>query len=200
MSVTITGDFESLLDGGTVEFTASRGRVKVGPYVEASPAHHMPAWMEVELFGFDGPNAFARIELRENVPRLVEFGFRSGPDAREIMPKDLREVDLYSVIDALYRGFVIRMDHGRAKHDLDSDSDFSRQIRDFLDQRRSGKRRVTGALLAQVAAVYRENIEHAPTAAVARTFGVKHRQATDYVKQARDRGLLPPTKQGRAKA
>jgi hypothetical protein len=29
---------------------------------------------------------------------------------------------------------------------------------------------------------------------------VKHRQATDYVKQARDRGFLPPTKQGRAKA
>lgn len=176
--------------------------LKVGPYVEAAPGHHMPAWMEVELFGFDEPDAYARIELRDNVPRLVEFGFRSGPGAREVMPKDLRGVDLYSVIDMLYTGFVIRLDHDdrMVRYDLDPDSDFSRQIRNFLDQRRSGKRRVTGAFLEQVAAVYRENIEHAPTATVARTFGVKHRQATDYVKQARDRGLLPPTKQGRAKA
>lgn len=63
-----------------------------------------------------------------------------------------------------------------------------------------GKRRITGAFLEQVAEVYRNNIDHAPTEAVSRTFGVKHRMATDYVKQARDRGLLPSTRQGRARA
>ena len=106
------------------------------------------------------------------------------------------------IIDVLYNGFVIRYDRAAKKvgYSMDPDTEFSREIREFLEQRRSGKRRITGAFLEQVAEVYRANIDHAPTEAVSRTFGVKHRMATDYVKQARGRGLLPPTKQGRAKA
>lgn len=178
-------------------------RLRIGPYVEAAPDHHMPQWLEVELFGFDEPDTYCRIELRDNVPRLVEFGFRSGPDAREIMPKDLREVELNSVFDGLYSALVIRVDREERlvmMGDPKTDNWLTQEIREFLTDRRNGKRRITGDFLKQVAQVYRDNIEHAPTAAVARTFGVKHRQATDYVKQARDRKLLPPTKQGRAKA
>jgi hypothetical protein len=177
-------------------------RLTIGEYVEAAPDHRMPAWLEVEFFGFDEPNTWARVELRNNVPRLVEVGWRSGPGSREVMPKDLRGHDLDSIIDGLYSGFVMRVDHTARKVEcaLDMDSEFSREIREFLDQRRSGKRRITGAFLEQVAEVYRANIDHAPTEAVSRTFGVKHRMATDYVKQARGRGLLPPTKQGRARA
>lgn len=177
-------------------------RLALGEYVEAAPDHHMPAWLELELFGFDEPNAWARVELRDNVPRIVEFGLRAGPSSREVMPKDLRDIDLYGVVGVLYNGFVIRVDHDAKKveYSLDADTEFSREIREVLEQRRSGKRRITGAFLEKVAEVYRANIGHAPTEAVSRTFGVKHRMATDYVKQARGRGLLPPTKQGRAKA
>ncbi|MBN7544903.1 hypothetical protein I3U58_14015 [Mycobacteroides abscessus subsp. abscessus] len=178
-------------------------RLTVGPYVEAVPDHHMLEWLEVELFGFDEPDTFCRVELRNNVPRIVEFGFRSGPEAREVMPKDLREVELNSVIDELYSALVIRVDHKERLvmiGDPATNNWLTREVREFLADRRSGKRRITGEFLMQVAQVYRDNIDHAPTAAVARTFGVKHRQATDYVKQARDRGFLPPTKQGRAKA
>jgi hypothetical protein len=92
---------------------------------------------------------------------------------------------------------VVEADGYRIK----TDDDVARAAREFVITRRSGqKRRITGDFLRQVAEVYRTNIGHAPTEAVARTFGVKHRQATDYVRQARDRGFLPPTKQGRAKA
>ena len=179
-------------------------RITIGPYVEAAPDHHMPEWLEVVLFGFDEPDTSCRIELRDSVPRLVQFGFKSSPEAREIMPKDLREVDLYSVIDELYTALVIRVDHEERlvmiADPKEDDNWLRREVREFLTDRRAGKRRITGDFLGQVARVYRDNIDHAPTAAVSRTFGVKHRQATDYVKQARDRGLLPPTKQGRAKA
>jgi len=187
-------------DGVSVVETATY-RVTLGAHVEAAPNHHIPEWMEVELFGFDEPNAWARVELRDSVPRLVEIGWRSGPNAREVVPKDLRDNDLTGIVESLYAGMVIRVDH----HDKTvrmgyPDSWFSREITEFLRQRRTGKRRITSEFLKQVAQVYRDNIGHAPTEAVARTFGVKHRQATDYVKQARERKFLPPTKQGRAKA
>lgn len=177
-------------------------RLTIGPYVEAARDHHMPAWLELEFFGFDEPNSWARVELRDNVPRLVEFGLRAGPDSREVMPKDLRDIDLNQMISVVYNGLVIRYDRDAkiVGYSLDPETEFSREIREFLEQRRTGKRRITGAFLEQVAEVYRANIDHAPTEAVSRTFGVKHRMATDYVKQARDRKLLPPTKQGRAKA
>lgn len=187
-----------------VESETDQYRLRIGPWIEAVADHHMPEWVELEVFGFDEPDAFLRIELREAVPRLVELRFRAGPDSREVLPKDLREHDLSGFIDTFYGGLVIRVDRGSDKtvvgYSLDPETDFSRQVQNFLQQRRSGKRRITGDFLSRVAQVYRANIDHAPTDAVAKTFGVKHRQATDYVKQARDRGLLPPTKQGRAKA
>jgi hypothetical protein len=176
-------------------------RVTLGPFVEAAPNYHMPAWLELDGSVVDEPGIHARVELRDDIPRLVEVGWRAGPDSREIKPKDLRGHDLSLIIDMLYRRFVIWVDHENRKvWEADLDSALSRDIREFLDQRRTGKRQITTGFLKAVAQVYRDNIEHAPTEAVARTFGVKHRQATDYVKQARDSGFLPPTKQGRAKA
>lgn len=170
-------------------------RMTIGPYVEVTPGHHMPSWLEVEILGFDEPNISARVELIDNVPRLVEFALRSAPGTREVMPKDLRGHDLSHII-ARYTWFVVRDDGSSVtgvRHDV-------REMRELVEQRRTGKRRINAAFLEQVAEVYRANIDHAPTEAVSRTFGVKHRMATDYVKQARDRKLLPPTKQGRARA
>lgn len=160
---------------------------------------HMPEWLEVEFFGFDEPNGYVRIELRDDVPRLVEMGWRAGPDSREVRPRDLRGHDLDSIIDDLYAGFVISVDHEERVVYTQGET-IDRDLKNFIADRRSARPRITGKLLEGVANVYRANIDHAPTEAVARTFGVKHRTATNYVKQARDRGLLPPTKQGRAKA
>ncbi|MEZ5211266.1 hypothetical protein [Gordonia sp. (in: high G+C Gram-positive bacteria)] len=165
---------------------------------------HMPRWLVCEFFGYDEPNSWARVELRDQVPRLVELGWRAGAESREIKPTDLRGHDLNAIVEDLYATFVISV--------IDKDKDtklvlhhggveeIDPGVRRFLEDRRSPRPRITGALLKDVAKVYRANIKHAPTEAVAKTFGVKHRTATNYVKQARDRGLLPPTKQGRAKA
>jgi hypothetical protein len=189
---------------GGFESEGEQYKLRVGPYVEAVPDHHMPEWVELEACGFDEPDVCLRIELRDGIPRLVDLRFRAGPNSREVMAKDLRDHDLSGFVETFYGGLVIRVDRGDGKtivrQFLDPETQFSRQIHNFLRQRRSGKRRITGDFLARVAEVYRNNIDHAPTEAVAKTFGVKHRQATDYVKQARDRGWLPPTKQGRAKA
>ena len=74
--------------------------------------------------------------------------------------------------------------------------------RKFTDQLRAGpgNRVITPELLKSVADVCRRNIGHAPTQAVARTFGVKSRMASNYVDRARQARYLPPTQQGKKKA
>lgn len=171
--------------------------VTVGEYVPNGPLL-MPSFVEARFFGFDEPDSWARIELRDGVPRIVEIGWRSMPDAREVQSKDVDALDFRYLIDTLYTAAIRYED--RDRHSSGDDADFERFVRNYLHERRTGKRAITAEFLRHVAEVYRANIDHAPTEAVARTFGVKHRQATSYVKEARSRGFLPPTKQGRAKA
>ena len=172
-------------------------RATVGNYVTVGD-HLMPSFVEVVFFNFDEPDSWVRIELRDNIPRIVEVGWRSAPTAREIKSKDVRALDFTDLIAVFYTAAV--RDGRGADRSPDQDADFERVVRGILEERRTGKRRITGEFLQQVAAVYRANIDHAPTEAVARTFGVKHRQAGGYVKEARKRGLLPDTNQGKAKA
>ena len=63
-----------------------------------------------------------------------------------------------------------------------------------------GYRSITPEFLKAVADVYRRNVDGAPTATVAKAFGVKRRMASQYVDRARQAGLLPPTTQGKKKA
>lgn len=164
---------------------------------------YLPTWFEFESNGYDAPNTWTRVELDdEGVPRVVELGWRVRDHQREVRQSDLRETHVSSIIDVLYAGFIIEVREHEGIANLGGPgSEQQVAIQDFLEELRSpGKRRVTGDFLREVADVYRTNIDHAPTQAVARTYGVKLRQAGDYVKKARDRGFLPPTKQGRAKA
>ena len=165
---------------------------------------YLPTWMSIEANGFEAPNSWARVELdNAGVPRLVELGWAVVNDhQREIRQSELRAAQVSTIVEVLYAGFIIEVEDHTGITNLGGPG--SRQqvaIQDFLDELRApGKRRVTGDFLREVADVYRSNVDHAPTQAVARTYGVKLRQAGDYVKKARDRGFLPPTKQGRAQA
>jgi hypothetical protein len=66
-----------------------------------------------------------------------------------------------------------------------------------LAPRSSSSAAVTPALLAEVARVYRENLDGNPTEAVAKYTGREHRTAALYVQRARKAGLLGPTSPGR---
>lgn len=167
--------------------------------------HLMPLWVEGTISQPLEPVLKFRIELVDEVPRVTELSFTSPPGHREVKQKDLRDVVLTDLIDQAYGMWIIEVDLSTPGElgliAAVADSEVVPEIRRFLDGRRSaGKRRIDTALLTEVARVYRENIDHAPTEAVARTFGVKHRMASNYVSKARERGLLPDTKQGRAKA
>ncbi|WP_068179710.1 hypothetical protein [Mycobacterium sp. UM_CSW] len=171
-----------------------------------------PVWLEVTIEGHDGPNLFRRIEVRDGRPEIVAMGWWSRPGQREVMQKDLRNARVASFLDELYPAFVLRIDP-KAKKVIPAvgsqemaargeDPPAFYAARKFVDQLRSGPehRAITPELLKSVADVYRRNIHHAPTQAVARTFGVKSRMASTYVDRARQAGYLPKTKQGKKMA
>jgi hypothetical protein len=163
----------------------------------------LPTWLEFETDGHDEPNSYCRVEIRDDVPRLVELGWRVREHQSEIRQKYLRETNVAAIVDVLYAMTITEVRDGEAILNLGAQgSDQDRKIRGFLGELRlgKGKRTITSELLRQVADVYRANIDHAPTEAVARTFGVRSRMASGYVQRAREYGFLPPTKQGKKQA
>lgn len=179
-------------------------RIRVSGRLVAVEDRLMPAWLELESDAdVDNPSTSARIEVRDGVPRLVQLGWRSLPGQPEVLQKHLRATQVASLLD-LFAGFTFRLNEAQrlVEFSVDPDTEFSIETRNFLAGLRQspGNRRITSEFLQRVAEVYRDNIAHAPTQAVAKRFGVKPRQASVYVDKARQRGFLPPTKQGRKKA
>lgn len=164
----------------------------------------LPAWVEFDLSGHNEPDMHLRIELREQVPRLVELSFLARPDQDEVRQKHLRAVELASLVNTVYRHWIFEVRDvwrdqpggmaipaiGDKQHAL---------LRNLVDDMRTGRRNIDSRLLRQVAEVYRTNFEKAPVEAVARQFGVKPRMAHEYVRRAREHGFLPQTTQGKKK-
>lgn len=164
----------------------------------------LPAWVEFDLYGCDEPDFHCRIELRDDVPRLVEISYRASEKQSEIRQKHLRATELANIVNTIYRQWVFEVRDvwrdepgGMAVPTIGDEQ--NRVIRDVVDDLRVGRRHVNAELLRQVAEVYRANFDKAPAEAVARTFGVKPRMAHEYVRRARERGFLPPTTQGKKK-
>ncbi|MEE2852238.1 MAG: hypothetical protein VX424_06240 [Actinomycetota bacterium] len=161
----------------------------------------LPRWVELETKSRGEPSEFARVEIRDGVPRLVELHWKAAQGQREIRQKDLRGRQVSTYLDDVYRQAVIQVRDGQPLLNIAGmGSTQDRKVREVLEEARAateGKPRKTAEFLQQVAAVYKAN-PAAPTAAVARTFGVKIRQASNYVDSARERGLLAPTTQGKA--
>ena len=178
-------------------------RLKIsGEFVHVADSW-LPTWIEFEVRGHDGPNQRARVEIRDDVPRLVELCWCAGEHQREIRQNDLRQASVAKLLDDVYAMTVIEVRDGEAVLNLGPEgSEQDKKMRTLLEELRvdKGKRRISTELLRQVAEVYRANFDHAPTEAVARTFGVRSRMASSYVQRARERGFLPPTKQGKKQA
>jgi hypothetical protein len=181
--------------------------LRVSGEYEAVGDRYLPTWLEVSIDGHDGPNLFRRLEIRDGRPEVVAMSWWSRPGQREVKQKDLRNMRVASLLDELYPAFVMHMDRENKKlivavSEQGGDPPGFYGARKFVDQLRAGpgNRAITPELLKSVADVYRRNIDHAPTQAVARTFGVRSRMASTYVDRARRRGYLPPTKQGKKKA
>lgn|GEM_PF-2193256 len=171
----------------------------------------VPEWVNFKFVnGPDMPTNIGRIEIRDGVPQCVKLALIAGPADREIRQTDLRSIEINSLVTDLMAAFSIHVDQADPKLTVfrsglpgaDGPGPTFAAARRFMERQRRGPgtRDITPAVLQRVAEVYRANIDRAPTEAVAKAFGVKSRMASTYVQKARERGYLPPTKQGKKQA
>lgn len=159
----------------------------------------MHLWAEFESTIGKGesrlPMWFARVELREDGrPRIANIGFESLDGQREANGPDFDR--LRSTVMLYYSAFCAELGpDGEPSSRNDRDAD--KRIAEFIDQRRTGRRRLKSEDYQRAAQVYTDNIDDTPTKAVAEAFGVGIRRAGDIVAQCRRRKFLGPTKQGR---
>jgi hypothetical protein len=179
-------------EGQLIEWTRSHGYETIGGVKVA-------AWVSQRRYGRGGPDMFVKVAVRDGSPEVVELCFTSQPGQSEVRQKHLRAVDVGRLATDLYTYEVTEADAD------DSPWDYARAERTaekFIERQRLPRdyRVITDDVLRKVAEVYRQNIGHAPTKAVAKAFGVRDRMASTYVDRARQAGHLPPTKQGQKKA
>ncbi len=162
---------------------------------------HIPTWIEQRQLGGSGPDTFIRVELRDGSPQVVQLSFSSGQQQNEVQQKHLRSVDVDRLATDLLAPWIAEefTEPGASRDEYER---AERIAIKFLERQRLPReyRVITHDFLKSVGEVYRQNISHAPTKAVAKAFGVKDRMASTYVDRARKAGYLPPTKQGQKKA
>lgn len=148
------------------------------------------------------PEVLITFEVRDGVPQCRRVEVRRTEASREVKSSDLRGVSLEDALETA----VARAAY--ATIDLDGRISISRGPTDATEDRatvqivrevrRDSRRRMNDDMLRDVARVYREHVGDRPTAAVADVFDRSHRTAALYVQQARQRGFLGPTSQGKA--
>ena len=187
------------------ESLGARLRISEEPVVLED--HWIPRVLEILLEGDGEPETYARVEVSESGPKLVELRFSSvDPDSRGIRQADLRSVVVAAVVEDFVAGFTFRVQRDEAggaevQVPVYGSPAYVDALR-FVGRMRAGRtsRDITPQLLERVAAVYRDNITGRPTKAVQHHFQVSQRMAAEYVSRARKRGLLPPTKRGKKQA
>jgi hypothetical protein len=161
----------------------------------------VPKWIEHHRHGISGPDVVIRVEVRDGSPELVELSFQAQPNEGGIQEKHVRAVKTNKQAEDLYAALVADFS-SNPTHGSEAYADVIRRAANFVEQQRLPReyRRLTDDVLRKVADVYRDNIRHAPTQAVAKHFGLQARMASTYVDRARKAGYLPSTNQGRKKA
>jgi hypothetical protein len=147
----------------------------------------------------DDPVVRLSFEVIAGVPQCRRVEITAVDGGREVRPSDVHHVHVEDVLEVIYPKVGLTVDDGS-----DLEQGWSGKLggegvlRAVRSARKGRPRTMTPALLAAVAATYREHIDGAPSAAVARRFEVSPRTARLYVQRARQAGLLGGSIPGRA--
>lgn len=132
-----------------------------------------------------------KFEIQDGVPRCVSVILGSPPGLDELTAQDLRKVQIENALAAVLDFFA----GTNAQHPYTYATSRTAGANLIRKRRRHA---VTEDVLREVAEVYGENIDGAPTQAVAAHFGVELRTASQRVKRAREAGFITQTaKSGR---
>jgi hypothetical protein len=176
---------------------------RVADHSEVIEGVEVPRSIEVTTSGGADPDMHVRVELRDGSPVLTELSWKSGPGQNEIQQKHLRQTEVAKLVTDLVVSTIWSGDVRRGETpDVAALRESKMTAQRFVDRQRLPRERrvMTDGFLRNVAEVYRENIDGAPTKAVGETFNVRPRMASKYVDRARQKGFLPRTVRGQKKA
>lgn len=174
--------------------------VRIGDFV-------MPKEAEWIIEGAKGdPDAVVRLEVRDGRPQVVDVRVTAKPDGRAVRTSDLQIMSLDALAISVFARLAMRSSY-------DPETNLTR-LAPIADERefwlavnaadaavKAPHRGSTRAELEQVAKIYQESVAHKPVLAVMTTMGYKsERTAARRVEAARAAGLLPKTRQGKARA
>jgi hypothetical protein len=167
-------------------FPGNRGMVKLGDSTVPPEA----------LLTFEGvkgsPDVTMNFEVRNDRPECVGITIKAKPKGRGIRSADLALFNIDSLTIAVFAQVGNLGVHDEAQQ--------WRTARDVTEARSVRRGAVTRAELEDVARVYRDHVDNAPTKAVELLLDYSERTAARRVQQARDAGLLPKTTPGKRKA
>jgi hypothetical protein len=150
------------------------------------------------LLTFEGtrgsPDVSMNFEIRDGRPECVGITVKAKPDGRGIRSADLA---LFN-IDSLTIGVFAQLANFGVN--ASDEKQLWQTIRNVTEARTARRGAVTQAELEEVARVYRDHIDAAPTRAVETLLGYTERTAARRVQQARAAGLLPKTTPGKRQA
>ena len=171
-----------------------------------------PSWVEVLIRNDNESPVMLRIEVDAGRPVLAAITVaRRGPGT-SVGSSVLRDAPVKSLIDValaylLERTYLVQiMREGSidafsrlvgAPFGYPDDPELMREVARRTSEAATTRRRytITNRLLEEVAAIYKSDETGAPTVAVKNHFHTSHRNATRWVKEARERRLLPPYKE-----
>ncbi|GAA1951140.1 hypothetical protein [Microbacterium deminutum] len=157
------------------------------------------------------PSLRVEFEMRDEAPICVSVHFDADTQGRGILTGDLTTLPslnrLAVEVFAELSGGMMSTSEEAALDELDVTASIRAKTRAQFaaktdrDARRSAVADIRGdAELREVARVYRENLSEHPTEAVQDFLGLTRRTASRRIQQARAKGYLPPTTQGRKNA
>lgn len=151
------------------------------------------------LAGEDDPTIRLSFAMVDGVPQCRRVEITATDGGREVRPSDVHSVHLEDVLEHIYLRVALVVHDGSGLDQSWSGTFGGEGIREVVRSARKGRpRKMTTALLAEVATVYREHVTGTPTAEIARRFEVSARTARLYVQRARQAGLLGGSIPGRA--
>jgi transposase len=151
------------------------------------------------LAGEHEPTIRLSLVVVDGVPQCRRVEITATDGGREVRPSDVHSLHLEHVLEQIYRKVALAVHDGSGLDPSWSGTFGDEGIREVVRSARKGRpRKMTSALLAEVATVYRQHVTSTPTAEIARRFEVSDRTARLYVQRARQAGLLGGSIPGRA--
>ncbi|BBY15754.1 hypothetical protein [Mycolicibacterium litorale] len=171
-----------------------------GSLTALAPKIYVPRIVFVDFSAdVNAPLRRLKIEIVDGVPQCVEIRVAARPGGRGLRSIDLDAIDVAGWVEDIMTECIWHEGPDGRRLPRAGLADGRKAVR---AAQRAGHRTVTPELLAEVARIYRANVDGKPIKAISAEFGLGERTAARYVQMCRSDkyGLLPKTERGKRRA